>query len=82
MADPRFPRRGGRGATPVLGRNLLFGKIFAENCMKMKKIEPREASLPPPLDPSMVKHHFTSGVVNAHAPVEPCGFNEKVLVKS
>ena len=22
-------------------KNLLFGKIFAENCMKMKEIEPR-----------------------------------------
>ena len=26
---------------PVFGNNLLFGKIFAENCMKMKEIEPR-----------------------------------------
>ena len=23
------------------GESLLFGKIFAENCMKMKEIEPR-----------------------------------------
>ena len=26
---------------PVFGNNLLFGKIFAENCMKMKEIELR-----------------------------------------
>ena len=38
VADPEFSRRG-RGANPWdWGDNLLFGKIFAENCMKMKEI--------------------------------------------
>ena len=38
MAD--FPDGGGGGGRqPMnLGRNLLFGKIFAENSMKMKEI--------------------------------------------
>ena len=41
VADPGFPRRG--GANPrVPGKNLLFGKIFAENGMKMKEIGQRE----------------------------------------
>ena len=32
------------GANPgVWAKNLLFEKIFAENCMKMKEIEPRGA---------------------------------------
>ena len=29
-----------------LGENLLFGKIFAENCMKMKEIGPRGGAHP------------------------------------
>ena len=29
VADPGFPRR---------GQNLLFDKVFVENCMKMKEI--------------------------------------------
>ena len=32
LADPGFPRR---------GKNLLFGKVFAENWMKIKEIGPR-----------------------------------------
>ena len=33
---------GGEVTNPsVLGKNLLFGKIFTENCMKMKEIGPR-----------------------------------------
>ena len=38
------------GANPW-GKNLLFDKTFAENCMKMKDIEPKGrecASLAPP----------------------------------
>ena len=39
MADSGFPKRG--DVNPwVWGKNLLFGKIFAENCMKMKEIGP------------------------------------------
>ena len=30
------------------GENLLFCKIFDENCMKMKEIEPKGASLASP----------------------------------
>ena len=39
-----FPERGRQPR--VLGKNLSFGKIFAENCMKMKAIEPRRACVP------------------------------------
>ena len=51
--DPGFSKRG--DANPyVWGDNLLFDKIFAENCMKMKEIGPREgASLASSLDPPM-----------------------------
>ena len=37
VADPGFPREG-RNPRQV-GANLLFGKILAQNCMKMKEIE-------------------------------------------
>ena len=43
MADQGFPRRGwgGAGANPcVWPKNLLFGKIFVKNCMKVKEIGP------------------------------------------
>ena len=43
VADPAFPRRG-RGNPSVLCKNLLFGKIFAEKCMKMKEIRPKEGA--------------------------------------
>ena len=38
------------GAAPlwVWGKNLLFDKIFAKTCIKMKEISPREAR-PSPL---------------------------------
>ena len=50
VADPGFPR----GAPTLVGANLLFGIIFAENCMKMKKIGPRGDVRPSCcLDPSM-----------------------------
>ena len=42
VADPGLPRRGGNPS--VLGKNLLFGKIFAEKCMKMKEIGPKEGA--------------------------------------
>ena len=36
----------GRGRQPLsLGRNLLFDKIYAENCMKMKEIGPGAVNL-------------------------------------
>ena len=41
-----------------MGQKLLFGKIFAENCMKMKEIGLRGTSFPSapfPLDPPMIK---------------------------
>ena len=35
--------------------NLLFGKMFAENCMKIKEIEQRRpTSIEPPLDPPLI----------------------------
>ena len=39
VVDPGFPR-GGRQPLS-LSENLLFGKVFARNCMKMKEIGPR-----------------------------------------
>ena len=47
---------GGGRQTLSLGQNLLYGKIFAENWMKMKEIGLRErcTSLTHPLDPSMM----------------------------
>ena len=43
-----FPDRGG-GVCSILrlGENLLFGMIFAEHCMRIKEIEPREGDVPP-----------------------------------
>ena len=42
VADPGFPRLN-------LSKNLLFGKIFTENCIKIKEIGPRGGvSLTPP----------------------------------
>ena len=50
VADPGFPRRG--APTPqALGKNLLFGKFFCENYMKIKENGSKQrASLasPPP----------------------------------
>ena len=37
----------------IWGKNLLFGKIFAENCMKMRKSGPGGGVLEPPLDSPM-----------------------------
>ena len=36
VMDPWFPRCVGDDNPLVWGKNLLFGKIFAKNCMKMK----------------------------------------------
>ena len=36
----RISQNGGANPRKVY-ENLLFGKIFAENCMKIKEIEPR-----------------------------------------
>ena len=46
VTDPGFPGRAG-------GDSLLFGQNFPENCMKMKEIWPKGASLAP-LDPPML----------------------------
>ena len=57
MADPGFPRGG--GANPKGGgANLLFGKNFPENCMKIEEFGPGAAgggACPwrTPLDPPM-----------------------------
>ena len=52
MADPGFPRRGRQAQT---GANLLFGKIFDENCMKIKHIGLRRGAIDAhSLDPSLL----------------------------
>ena len=61
MADSGFPRWWGGGApTPDFwSKNLLFGKIFVENCMKMEEIGTRGGGGGPtsiPLDPPMLKY--------------------------
>ena len=44
MADPGFPTG---GANPREGcENVLFGNIFAENCMKMREIGLRGGTRP------------------------------------
>ena len=55
--DPRFPRR---VLTP---ENILFCKLFAENCMKMKEFGSREAGIPgAPSDvPLSINNSFVSG---------------------
>ena len=59
VTDPGFSRRGRGGAKPwIWGKSLLFGKIFAENCMEIKEIGPGEGCTSlgtPPLDPPMQK---------------------------
>ena len=41
VVDPALARRGGGWGSPgVRGKNLLFGKIFAENFMNMKEFGP------------------------------------------
>ena len=44
----RFPRLESANSRNG-GKSLLFGKIFAENCMQMKEIEPRGRPLDPPM---------------------------------
>ena len=52
MVDPVFLRRVGGGGVRLgrqfldLGKNLLFGKIFAENYTKVKEIGPRGGAHP------------------------------------
>ena len=71
VADPGFLMRG----SPTLGcANLLFGKSFDENCMKMKRItERRELPPPPPPTPGIcqwpkrkvrIKHDTTRRIGN------------------
>ena len=47
----RYFPDGGRGNPWFWSENLLFGKAFAENCMKMKEIGPKGGGTP--LDPPM-----------------------------
>ena len=50
VVDPGFPDR--RDANPCFGgKNLLFDKIFTENCMKMKEIRPIEEEVNAPSAP-------------------------------
>ena len=45
VADPGFLSRGGNPW--IWAEKLLFGKIFAKNCTKMKEIGPRGGTHPP-----------------------------------
>ena len=61
----RVFRKGGGRANPwVWSKNLIFDKIFPENCMKMKEIGPKGgegARIPSsPLDPPMFHPRLTS----------------------
>ena len=54
-----FPVRGGVGGNPRRDCNLLFGIIFAENCMETKKkIGMRGALSLAPLDPPLVYNAY------------------------
>ena len=59
VADQGFPRPTGGGTNPRSGgKHLLFGNIFAENCMKIIEIGPRGARDPTaPLDLPMQIYH-------------------------
>ena len=48
VADSGFPRTGASALKE--SANLLFGKCFAENCIKMKEIGPRD----PPIEVCMI----------------------------
>ena len=50
--DPGFPEEGANSGGGG-GTNLLFGIIFAENCIKMKKFDWGDARDARPLDPSI-----------------------------
>ena len=81
VADPGFPRWGG-GNPWVWTENLLFGKIFAENCMKMKEIGPRAGALVPsvPFDPPMWCNTFKSQSVQygVGAPSRGCSGGSRI----
>ena len=47
VAEPGFPRRG-RQTYEFVDKNLLFGKNFAKNCIKIIKIDGEGASQAPP----------------------------------
>ena len=50
---------GGSRISQIGGKNLLFSKIFAENCMKIKECWLRgRVTRAPPLDPQMTKYFF------------------------
>ena len=50
---------GGSRISQIGGKNLLFSKIFAENCMKIKECGLRgRVILAPPLDPPVTKYFF------------------------
>ena len=55
MANNNGGSRISQRGRPTLGvDNLLFGIIFAENCVRLKKIEPRRGARPsPPIDPPL-----------------------------
>ena len=50
----------------VGGANLLLGKVFPENWMKLKETGPRSGHVPsaPSLDPPMVRYLFMRQIFN------------------
>ena len=45
VADPGFPGGGGGGNPRGDSKKLLLGKVFAENCVKVKEIGSRSGRL-------------------------------------
>ena len=74
-----FPDTGGGTKPWVWGENLLFDKIFVENCKKMKKMKEIGsggcASLAPPLDPPMLFPNYDLLLM----PISSCNLNIQVL---
>ena len=67
VADPGFLMRG----SPTLGcANLLFGKSFDENCMKMKRITERRELPPPPPPPGSANGQSEKFVLSMTQPGE------------
>ena len=63
MVGPGFPRRGRQALR--MRQKLLFGKIFYENCMKMKEIGQKVGERLTP-DPPMIFLYFNRLFPGSH----------------
>ena len=73
---PDFPE----GSTnPSEDVNLLFGKIIAENCIKMKEIGPKGTSLVPPLG-STADAFWSYGLNNCVLQMQEDNFSIEVVI--